>query len=176
MTGGKFCEVNRRRRSRRGIREIFPQSFDRVGLLMHQCFAKHRPGFWLNQVPFGSVPFIGIPSLSAASGRFPVADFEEPNMSNVTLIGLGAMGSAFAKALRTGGHATTVWNRTQSGIDRAVSIIQICSIEPLIRVTEKTTLLQSLKCFAKLHSGIKITGTRTGWSRAADARVYEQYL
>ena len=50
------------------------------------------------------------------------ADFKEPNMSNVTLIGLGAMGSALAKALVNGGHATTVWNRTQSGIDSAVSI------------------------------------------------------
>jgi len=29
MTGGRFSEVNRRRRSRRGIREIFPQLFDR---------------------------------------------------------------------------------------------------------------------------------------------------
>jgi hypothetical protein len=29
MIGGIFCEVNRRRRSRRGIREKFPQSFDR---------------------------------------------------------------------------------------------------------------------------------------------------
>ena len=28
MTGGNFCEVNRRRRSRRGIRENSPQSFD----------------------------------------------------------------------------------------------------------------------------------------------------
>jgi 3-hydroxyisobutyrate dehydrogenase-like beta-hydroxyacid dehydrogenase len=43
-------------------------------------------------------------------------------MSNVTLIGLGAMGSALAKALVDGGHATTVWNRSQSGIDRAVSM------------------------------------------------------
>ena len=29
MIGGSFCEVNRRRRSRRGIRENFPQSSDR---------------------------------------------------------------------------------------------------------------------------------------------------
>ena len=43
-------------------------------------------------------------------------------MSNVTLIGLGAMGSALARALVNGGHATTVWNRTQSRIDSAVSM------------------------------------------------------
>ena len=29
MTGGSFCEINRRRRSRRGIRENSPQSFGR---------------------------------------------------------------------------------------------------------------------------------------------------
>jgi len=29
MIGGSFCEVNRRRRSRRGIRENFPQLSDR---------------------------------------------------------------------------------------------------------------------------------------------------
>lgn len=43
-------------------------------------------------------------------------------MSNVTLIGLGAMGSALASALVAGGHTTTVWNRTRSKIDHAVSI------------------------------------------------------
>ena len=47
MAGERFYEVNRRRRSRRGIREIFPSHSTLVGLLMHQCFAKHRPGFWL---------------------------------------------------------------------------------------------------------------------------------
>ncbi len=40
-------------------------------------------------------------------------------MGSVTLIGLGAMGSALAKALVNGGHTTTVWNRTQSKVDDA---------------------------------------------------------
>jgi hypothetical protein len=35
MTGGRFCEVNHRWRSRRGIRENFPQSFDRSLTLAH---------------------------------------------------------------------------------------------------------------------------------------------
>jgi len=30
MIEGRFCEVNRRRRSRRGIRENVPQSSDRI--------------------------------------------------------------------------------------------------------------------------------------------------
>jgi hypothetical protein len=38
MTGGSFCEVNRRRRSRRGIRENFPQSFDRSRTLDASVF------------------------------------------------------------------------------------------------------------------------------------------
>ena len=33
-----FCEVNRRRRSRRGIRETTPNRPTVVGLWMHQCF------------------------------------------------------------------------------------------------------------------------------------------
>ena len=33
-------------------------------------------------------------------------------MSDVTVIGLGNMGSALARALRAGGHALTVWNRS----------------------------------------------------------------
>ncbi len=35
-------------------------------------------------------------------------------MSDVTVVGLGAMGSALARALVRGGHEVTVWNRTKS--------------------------------------------------------------
>jgi 3-hydroxyisobutyrate dehydrogenase len=34
-------------------------------------------------------------------------------MSNITVLGLGAMGSRMASALLRGGHTVTVWNRTQ---------------------------------------------------------------
>lgn len=43
-------------------------------------------------------------------------------MSNVSLIGLGAMGSALAKALIGAGHAITVWNRTLEKIDQIVAL------------------------------------------------------
>ncbi len=33
-------------------------------------------------------------------------------MSEITMIGLGAMGSALARALLKSGHELTVWNRT----------------------------------------------------------------
>jgi 3-hydroxyisobutyrate dehydrogenase-like beta-hydroxyacid dehydrogenase len=36
----------------------------------------------------------------------------EPCMSDVSIIGLGAMGAALARALMRGGHGVVVWNRT----------------------------------------------------------------
>lgn len=35
-------------------------------------------------------------------------------MSGVSILGLGAMGSALARALLRDGHRVTVWNRTTS--------------------------------------------------------------
>ena len=43
-------------------------------------------------------------------------------MSDVTLIGLGAMGSALALAFLRAGHTITVWNRTQSKTEPLVAI------------------------------------------------------
>lgn len=43
-------------------------------------------------------------------------------MSDVTLIGLGAMGSALAHAFLRAGHKITVWNRTQSKTEPLVAI------------------------------------------------------
>ena len=43
-------------------------------------------------------------------------------MSDVTLIGLGAMGSALAHAFLRAGHTITVWNRTQSKTEPLVAI------------------------------------------------------
>lgn len=41
-------------------------------------------------------------------------------MSDVSIIGLGAMGSALARALLRGGHRPTVWNRTTAKADPLV--------------------------------------------------------
>jgi 3-hydroxyisobutyrate dehydrogenase-like beta-hydroxyacid dehydrogenase len=43
-------------------------------------------------------------------------------MSDVTLIGLGAMGSALAKALIDAGHSITVWNRSPERLDNIVAL------------------------------------------------------
>lgn len=41
-----------------------------------------------------------------------VLDMDETDKSPVTVIGLGAMGTALARAFLAAGHPTTVWNRT----------------------------------------------------------------
>ncbi|MEU9997414.1 NAD(P)-binding domain-containing protein [Streptomyces sp. NPDC050848] len=43
------------------------------------------------------------------------------NTRPVTVMGLGLMGSALARAFLTGGHATTVWNRTAGKADPLVA-------------------------------------------------------
>ena len=42
-------------------------------------------------------------------------------MSDITVIGLGLMGSALAKALLEAGHDTTVWNRTREKMEPLMS-------------------------------------------------------
>ena len=43
-------------------------------------------------------------------------------MSDVTLIGLGAMGSALAKALIDAGHSITAWNRSPGRLERIITL------------------------------------------------------
>ena len=43
-------------------------------------------------------------------------------MSDVTLIGLGAMGSTLAKALIGAGHSITVWNRSPERLKKIVAL------------------------------------------------------
>lgn len=62
--------------------------------------------------------------------------------SPVTVIGLGAMGTALARALLVGGHPTTVWNRSASkaddlvakGATRAATLAAAVSANPLVVV------------------------------------------
>ena len=42
-------------------------------------------------------------------------------MSDVTMLGLGAMGSAIARALLSAGHTVTVWNRTRRKVEPFVA-------------------------------------------------------
>ena len=43
-------------------------------------------------------------------------------MTEITIVGLGAMGSALAGAFLGAGHATTVWNRTSSKMDPLLAL------------------------------------------------------
>jgi len=38
-------------------------------------------------------------------------------MTDITMVGLGAMGSALARAFLGAGHKVTVWNRTQTKME-----------------------------------------------------------
>jgi 3-hydroxyisobutyrate dehydrogenase-like beta-hydroxyacid dehydrogenase len=58
----------------------------------------------------------------------------------VTVLGLGAMGTALARAFATAGHPTTVWNRTPgrapdlTGVTRARTVADAVAASPLIVV------------------------------------------
>ena len=51
-----------------------------------------------------------------------IAKFQEPEMTDVTMIALGAMGSALARAFIGAGHSVTVWNRTAARMKPLVSL------------------------------------------------------
>jgi len=48
--------------------------------------------------------------------------------SGVTVIGLGAMGSALARCLVEDGHAVTVWNRTSAKSDAMVELGAVAAL------------------------------------------------
>ena len=58
----------------------------------------------------------------------------------VTVLGLGAMGSALARAFLAAGHPTTVWNRTPGrapeleGVTRAATALEAVNASPLVVV------------------------------------------
>ena len=63
-------------------------------------------------------------------------------MSDVTMVGLGAMGSAIARALLNAGHSVTVWNRTHrktepfvaSGADAPEELAEAVEASPVVLV------------------------------------------
>lgn len=62
--------------------------------------------------------------------------------SPVTVLGLGAMGTALARAFQSAGHRTTVWNRTPNrspeldplGVSRAATVTEAVAAGPLVVV------------------------------------------
>lgn len=52
-------------------------------------------------------------------------------MTNITMIGLGAMGSALARAFLGAGHRVTVWNRTSSRMEPLSALGAIAASSPI---------------------------------------------
>ena len=107
-------------------------------------------------------------------------------MSGISVIGLGAMGSALARALVKAGHEVTVWNRSPQkmeplvdlGADGAESVLETVQASPLILVcidnyAATTTLLRSDDVVPHL-SGRTVIQLSTGTPR--EARESEAWL
>lgn len=100
-------------------------------------------------------------------------------MSDVTMVGLGAMGSALARAFLGAGHEVAVWNRTESrmkplldaGASGASNLVDAVRASPLVVVCiDNYTSTQSLfnTCGAHSHlSGKTLIQLSTGTPREA---------
>ncbi|MGW1014314.1 NAD(P)-dependent oxidoreductase [Streptomyces termitum] len=85
-----------------------------------------------------------------------------PARTPVTVIGLGAMGSAVAAAFVEAGHPTTVWNRTPSRADplvekgavRAASVAAAVAASPLV-VTVLTTHEATREVLGPVADGLR---------------------
>ena len=77
-------------------------------------------------------------------------------MSDITVIGLGLMGAALARAMQRAGHDLTVWNRSPAkmqpfiddGVAGAPDVVSAITASPVILIcidnyAETNTLLQS---------------------------------
>lgn len=76
-------------------------------------------------------------------------------MSDVSLIGLGSMGSSLARALVTAGHVVTVWNRTPEKSEPLVSLGAIGTVE-LSDAVKRSPLV--LVCIDNYSTTEKILG------------------
>lgn len=65
-------------------------------------------------------------------------------MSDVTVIGLGAMGSAIANALIAGGHDVTVWNRSPDRMLPFAKIAASCAGSAREAVTAGHLIVESM--------------------------------
>src|SRR5690606_1905223 len=79
----------------------------------------------------------------------PVALVDDPGMTDrtatdVTVLGLGAMGSALARALVGAGHRTVVWNRTASRAEPLVALGAEAAPDPAAAVAGADVVIVSL--------------------------------
>ena len=86
-------------------------------------------------------------------------------MSDVTVIGLGAMGSAIAKTELQAGHTVTVWNRSADKIDPLVDIGASGSATLLDAIQASSRIFICVDCYAtsdNLLNDKNITGYLDG--------------
>jgi len=101
-------------------------------------------------------------------------------MSDITVIGLGLMGSALARAIQHAGHDLTVWNRSpqkmqafiDDGVDAAADIVAAITASPVIlfnidNYAVSNEILQSAE-IAPLLPGRTIVQLSTGTPNEAD--------
>jgi 3-hydroxyisobutyrate dehydrogenase-like beta-hydroxyacid dehydrogenase len=101
-------------------------------------------------------------------------------MSDITVIGLGLMGSALARAIQHAGHELTVWNRSpekmqafiNDGVDAATDIVAAITASPVIlfnidNYAVSNAILQSAE-IAPLLPGRTIVQLSTGTPNEAD--------
>jgi 3-hydroxyisobutyrate dehydrogenase-like beta-hydroxyacid dehydrogenase len=101
-------------------------------------------------------------------------------MSDITVIGLGLMGSALARAIQHAGHDLTVWNRSpqkmqafiDDGVDAAADIVAAITVSPVIlfnidNYAVSNAILQSAE-IAPLLQDRTIVQLSTGTPNEAD--------
>lgn len=76
-----------------------------------------------------------------------------PDLSKpaVTVLGLGAMGSALAQALLAGGHPTTVWNRSAGKADPLITKGAVRAETPADAITASRLVIVCLLDYRSVH-------------------------
>ncbi|MEV5375672.1 NAD(P)-binding domain-containing protein [Streptomyces nondiastaticus] len=74
-----------------------------------------------------------------------------PSASPVTVLGLGAMGTALATAFLTNGHPTTVWNRTAARADALLPLGAVRAEDVAEAVEASELVIACLLDYASVH-------------------------
>ena len=105
-------------------------------------------------------------------------------MSDITVIGLGLMGSALANALLSAGHDITVWNRTRekmeplisAGAHSATSLGEAIQLSPVVLISvsnyEITSRLFGMDAAAYLDGRSVVQLSSGSPGQAADSEAW----
>ncbi len=102
----------------------------------------HRPA-----VPVGSGYVLPVAALDSecAMAKHAAGGTEGTDMSDVTVLGLGAMGSALARALLGGGYDVTVWNRTAERAEPLVAEGATRASDPAVALAASPIVIACLR-------------------------------